>query len=164
MSGKKLGLDKLYKNLYTNKMSFSDKMTLQDAKVIDKKTGKTHLSKGQLDDYVKNQTSSYFKKMGKLEQKYIKQRPGMAPGNIFKSAFRRSPIGRIADLTIKVGSGIGIGYNMAKEKLKTDKKSTGGETKLSPKQQKIAAAAPPPNKITGADFAALKKNKNVKKA
>ena len=42
--------------------------------------------------------------------------------------------------------------------------SSGGETKLSPKQQKIAAAAPPPNKITGADFAALKKNKNVKKA
>ena len=29
--------------------------------------------------------------------------------------------------------------------------------KLSPKQKKIAAAAAPTNKITGADFAALKK-------
>ena len=165
MSGKKLGLDKLYKNLYTNKMSFSDKMTLQDAKVIDKKTGKTHLSKGQLDDYVKNQTSSYFKKMGKLEQKYIKQRPGMAPGNIFKSAFRRSPIGRIADLTIKVGSGIGIGYNMAKEKFKPDNKMGGGmmygyETGgMSSKQKAIAAKAPPPNVLDGKDFAVLRAEK-----
>src|SRR6056300_1569053 len=33
---------------------------------------------------------------------------------------------------------------------------TGG---LSPKQKKIAAKAPPPNKITGADFAVLKKEK-----
>lgn len=33
---------------------------------------------------------------------------------------------------------------------------------LSPKQKKIAQAAPPPNKITGADFAAMK-NKSKKK-
>jgi hypothetical protein len=36
--------------------------------------------------------------------------------------------------------------------------------KLSPKQKKIARAAPPKNKITGADFKALKKGKkNAKK-
>jgi hypothetical protein len=33
------------------------------------------------------------------------------------------------------------------------------EKALSPKQNKIAAAAPPEDKITGADFAALRKNK-----
>lgn len=33
------------------------------------------------------------------------------------------------------------------------------EKKLSSKQKKIAQAAPPPDKITGADFAALKKKK-----
>jgi hypothetical protein len=32
---------------------------------------------------------------------------------------------------------------------------------LSPKQKKIAQAAPPPDKITGADFAALKKKKKA---
>jgi hypothetical protein len=36
------------------------------------------------------------------------------------------------------------------------KKSMGGETKLSPKQMKIARMAPPPDKITGADFKAMK--------
>jgi len=36
---------------------------------------------------------------------------------------------------------------------------TNKEKKLSPKQKKIAQAAPPPDKITGADFAALKKKK-----
>lgn len=40
------------------------------------------------------------------------------------------------------------------EDCKADK-----EKKLSPKQKKIAQAAPPPDKITGADFAALKKKK-----
>jgi len=33
------------------------------------------------------------------------------------------------------------------------------EQELSPKQKKIAAAAPPEDKITGADFAAMKKGK-----
>ena len=34
--------------------------------------------------------------------------------------------------------------------------------KMSPKQKKMAAAASPKNKITGADFAAMKKNKKRK--
>lgn len=36
------------------------------------------------------------------------------------------------------------------------------EAELSPKQKKIAQAAPPPDKITGADFAALKSKKKLK--
>ena len=35
-------------------------------------------------------------------------------------------------------------------------------SKYSPKQKKIARAAPPKNKITGADFRALKKRKKKK--
>jgi hypothetical protein len=42
------------------------------------------------------------------------------------------------------------------EKVKTRIKKTA--EKLSPKQKKIAKAAPPRNKITGADFKALKKS------
>ena len=61
------------------KLSFSEKMKLQYKKVIDKKTGRTHLSKNQLGNYVKTQKDPKLKKQGKLEQKYIKERPGMAP-------------------------------------------------------------------------------------
>ena len=45
-----------------------------------------------------------------------------------------------------------------------NKKSMGGDTKLSPKQMKIARMAPPPNEITGDDFKAMKANvgKSVK--
>ena len=131
MSGKKLGLDKLYKNLYTT-VNKNSPVNLSGKGVP------TNMNLSNRPTINTNKVSGVVK-------------------NVTKSVFRRSPIGKIADLTIKVGSGIGIGYNMAKEKLKTDNKSTGGETKLSPKQQKIAAAAPPPNKITAADFAALKK-------
>ena len=49
-------------------------------------------------------------------------------------------------------------YAEQKEKSQ-DKFSKGG---LSPKQKVIAAKAPPPNKITGADFAAMKKEKVMK--
>jgi hypothetical protein len=38
------------------------------------------------------------------------------------------------------------------------------EKKLSPKQMKIAGAANPKDKITGADFKALKKGKKAKPA
>ena len=138
MSGKKLGLDNLYKNLYTT---------------VDKNSPVNLSGKGlPTNTNLSNRPTINTNKVSGVVK------------NVTKSVFRRSPIGRIADFTIKVGSGIGMGYEIAKNKFKTDKKSTGGETKLSPKQQKIAAAAPPPNKITGADFAALKKNKNVKKA
>jgi hypothetical protein len=44
----------------------------------------------------------------------------------------------------------------AKQKAKSQQYSKGG---LSPKQKVIAAKAPPPDKITGEDFAALKKEK-----
>jgi hypothetical protein len=42
--------------------------------------------------------------------------------------------------------------------------STSGGSKLSAKQQKIASAAPPNNKINGADFKALRGNKPKKKS
>ena len=43
-----------------------------------------------------------------------------------------------------------------KSDIETPQMRTGG---LSPKQKAIASKAPPPNKITGADFAVLKKEK-----
>ena len=49
--------------------------------------------------------------------------------------------------------------NSTTEKLPESKKNF---KKLSPKQKKIAQAAPPPDKITGADFAALKSKKKLK--
>jgi len=45
------------------------------------------------------------------------------------------------------------------EKVKTRIKKTAEKKKLSPAQKKIAAKAPPFNKITGDDFKALKKDK-----
>ena len=61
------------------KLNFSEKMKLQDKKIIDKKTGKTHLSQKQLDNYVKTQKDPKLKKLGKLEQRYTKERPERAP-------------------------------------------------------------------------------------
>ena len=61
------------------KLNFSEKIKLQDKKIIDKKTGKTHLSKKQLDNYVKTQKDPKLKKLGKLEQRYTKERPERAP-------------------------------------------------------------------------------------
>jgi hypothetical protein len=51
----------------------------------------------------------------------------------------------------------------AKTKAKVAKiaKEKKGSKKLSPAQKKIAAAAAPYDKITGADFKALKKNKKT---
>ena len=48
-------------------------------------------------------------------------------------------------------------FNLILEKHKKNAKK-----KLSAKQKKIAQAAPPPDQITGADFAALKKKKKTK--
>ena len=53
---------------------------------------------------------------------------------------------------------LGAYYGMHPEK---SRKAKMGETKLTPKQMKIAGAADPKNKITGADFSALRKGKTV---
>ena len=155
MSGKKLGLDNLYKNLYTTVNKNSPSTEFMNRRLTLSSTTKA----GPVVNEFTNRRMTLSSNKPAKEDTFTNRRKKLksATKNIFKTAFKRSPIGRIADLTIKVGSGIGIGYETAKNKFKTDKKSTGGETKLSPKQQKIAAAAPPPNKITGADFAALKK-------
>jgi hypothetical protein len=55
-------------------------------------------------------------------------------------------------------------YKAAKKagkKINRAKKNESNK-ELSPKQKKIAGAAPPPDKITGADFKALQKDKNKK--
>ena len=44
-----------------------------------------------------------------------------------------------------------------KNAAKTAKMAEGGEVELTEKQQKIAQAAPPTNKITGKDFEAMRK-------
>jgi len=49
------------------------------------------------------------------------------------------------------------------EKVKTRIKKEASKKKLSPAQKKIAAKAPPYNKITGADFKVLKKEKKNSK-
>lgn len=49
------------------------------------------------------------------------------------------------------------------EKVKTRIKKQSDKNKLSPAQKKIAAKAAPFNKITGADFKALKKEKKNSK-
>ena len=46
-------------------------------------------------------------------------------------------------------------YMLSGKKVKTDKNGK----PISPKQKKIASAAPPRNKITGADFKALRKRR-----
>ena len=113
-------------------MLFSEKMTLQDAKVIDKKTGKTHLSKNQLDDYLKNQKDPKLQKMGRLEKKYIQQRPGMAPKSLpvaknILNAAKATKYGKIA-LGI---AGVALGAKeLLKSKMKKeDKKMVGGMAK-----------------------------------
>ena len=69
--------------------------------------------------------------------------------------------GRIAaDAEIKAAQ---LKLKAAQEKKKeADMQKEGEEAKLSSKQKKIAQAAPPPDKITGADFAALKSKKKLK--
>jgi len=102
LQDEKLKPGKVYK---ANKgMSFSEKMTLQDAKVIDKKTGKTHLSKDQLESYLKSQKDPKLQKMGQLEKKYIKQRPSMAP--------KASDILKKKKLPGAIGTALGIGAMM----------------------------------------------------
>ena len=117
MSGKKLGLDNLYKNLYTtvNKNSPSTEFINRRLKLF------------STDEFTNRRMTLSSNKPAK-EDTFTNRRKKLksATKNIFKTAFKRSPIGRIADLTIKVGSGIGIGYNMAKEKFKPDNKMVGG--------------------------------------
>jgi len=164
MSGKKLGLDKLYKNLYTTVNKNSPSTEFMNRRL----TLSTGKNEGMKTDLFKKRrltlstpTSDTIKKAA-------------------KSVFKRSPIGRIADLTIKVGSGIGMGYSYAKEKFskkKADfqkgdysdikqknmggimKRSKGGGADMSTKQKAMAAKAPPPNVLDGKDFAVLRAEK-----
>jgi hypothetical protein len=76
--------------------------------------------------------------------------------DVVTKAAKASKYGKIAAGV--AGAGLAL-KSYLKSKMsddEVDKKSMGGETKLSPKQMKIARMAPPPNKITGADFKAMK--------
>jgi hypothetical protein len=113
-------------------MSFSEKMTLQDAKVIDKKTGKTHLSKNQLDDYLKNQKDPKLQKMGRLEKKYIQQRPGMAPKSlpVAKNILKAAKATRYGKIALGIaGAALGAKELLKSKMKKEDKKMAGGMAK-----------------------------------
>ena len=113
-------------------MSFSEKMTLQDAKVIDKKTGKTHLSKNQLDDYLKNQKDPKLQKMGRLEKKYIQQRPGMAPKSlpVAKNILKAAKATRYGKIALGIaGAALGAKELLKSKMKKEDKKMGGGMAK-----------------------------------
>ena len=76
--------------------------------------------------------------------------------DVVTKAAKASKYGKIAAGV--AGAGLAL-KSYLKSKMsddEVDKKSMGGETKLSPKQMKIARMAPPPDKITGADFKAMK--------
>ena len=113
-------------------LSFSDKMKLQDAKVIDKTTGKTHLSKNQLDDYLKNQKDPKLQKMGRLEKKYIQQRPGMAPKSlpVAKNILKAAKATRYGKIALGIaGAALGAKELLKSKMKKEDKKMVGGMAK-----------------------------------
>ena len=71
----------------------------------------------------------------------LKDMPKDKPKTVSKvvsSIFKKSPVGRIVDTAVKVGAGVGAGYeyakskftdqdkNLKKEKTNVDKKATGG--------------------------------------
>ena len=93
-------------------------------------------------------------KPGETPEQFNKRK---AATEFAKKSLKASKYGKIA--AIIGGAGVAATQYL-KSKLNkpedVDKKSMGGETNLSPKQMKIARMAPPPNKITGADFKAMK--------
>ena len=92
-------------------------------------------------------------KPGETPEQFNKRK---AAAEFAKKSFKASKYGKIAAGV--AGAGLALKQYL-KSKMsddEVDKKSMGGETKLSPKQMKIARMAPPPDKITGADFKAMK--------
>lgn len=134
MSGKKLGLEDKYKNLFT---TVNKNSPLGQSKISAPLGNNTLLSKVLETKPKTSNAKNLLKKVG---------------GNFFK----KTKIGRAMDLAVKVGTGVGAGYTVAKNKFKTDNKSGGG---LSEKQKKIAAKAPPTDKLDGKDFAVLRAEK-----
>ena len=111
-----------------------------------------------------------------VTEKGLFQPKSVAAKELAKKALRATTIGKIAAGV--AGAGLAakaylkskmkdkkefpddpIGKDMPESKMgggMMKKYSSGGDTKLSPKQMKIARMAPPTNKITGADFKAMK--------
>ena len=93
-------------------------------------------------------------KPGETPEQFNKRK---ATTEFAKKSFKASKYGKIAAGI--AGAGLALKQYLKSKTNKAedvDTKSMGGETKLSPKQMKIARMAPPPNKITGADFKAMK--------
>lgn len=87
------------------------------------------------EQFNKRKTATEFAKKSLKASKYGKIAAGIAGAGLALKQYLKSKTNKAEDV---------------------DTKSMGGETKLSPKQMKIARMAPPPNKITGADFKAMK--------
>jgi hypothetical protein len=130
----------------SDKLSFDEKMKLVEQGKIDQKTGK-------------------FTSMDAMrEAKGFK--PGETPAQFntrrsvlegAKKTLKATKYGKIAAGVAGAGLALKQYLKSKTDKVEdVDKKSMGGETNLSPKQMKIARMAPPTNKITGADFKAMK--------
>ena len=145
--GKKLGLDKAYSSLLTTVNKNSPTNLSGKGLSIGKKLATNPVIGSRLlTEVINRQNTGVVKKAA-------------------KSVFKRSPIGRVVDIAVKFGTGVGAGYSYAKEKFKPDNKMGGGmmygyETGgMSSKQKAIAAKAPPPNVLDGKDFAVLRAEK-----
>jgi len=148
-------------------MSFDEKYKLVEEGKIDKKTGKYTSM-----DNMRQVEHGY--KPGESNAQFKTRK---AAADLAKLTAKNTRIGKYA--TAVAGAGLAaITYLKSKMKKNEEaneaegkmgggmmkKYSKGESVKLSPKQMKIARMAPPPNKITGDDFKAMKANvgKSVK--
>ena len=115
-----------------------------------------------------------FKAMGKMPEmtslkettKTITEKGAFQPKTVAakelaKKTAKATKDGKIAAAIRVADTSLSQYLKSKMKKEDVEKKSTGGDTKLSPKQMKIAKMAPPTDKITGADFKAMKANKGV---
>jgi hypothetical protein len=129
----------------SDKLSFDEKIKLVEQGKIDKKTGKfTSMdAMREAKGFKPGETAAQFN-----------TRRSVLEGA--KKTLKATKYGKIAAGVAGAGLALKSYLKSKMSEDEVDKKSMGGETKLSPKQMKIARMAPPPNKITGADFKAMK--------
>ena len=123
-----------------------------------KEAGTNILKKGMSD--LKSSGASLTEGPKTLTEKGFFQPKSIAAKELATKAAKATRIGKIA-------AGVAAAGLAAKQYLKSKmnkEEPEGKSVKLSPKQMKIARMAPPPNKITGEDFKAMKANvgKSVK--
>lgn len=145
-------------------MSFDEKYKLVEEGKIDKATGK----------YTSMDAMRQVEHGYKPGESNVQFKTRKAGEDLAKLVAKKTRIGKYAGAV--AGAGLAA-ITYLKSKMKKDeepegkmgggmmkKYSKGESVKLSPKQMKIARMAPPPNKITGEDFKAMKANvgKSVK--